>query len=120
MKTLNDGPEMIAPFLADEFDYDIELFNHKKMKIDKATAILAIENSIPALEALEDYGTEESIKEALVGVIQKLGFKNGQVLWPIRVALTNEQYSPGVFELIMVLGKENTIKRLSSALDKMT
>jgi glutamyl-tRNA synthetase len=120
MKTLNDGPEMIAPFLADEFDYDIELFNHKKMKIDKATAVMAIENSIPTLEALEDYGTEESIKEALVGVIQKLGFKNGQVLWPIRVALTNEQYSPGVFELIMVLGKENTIKRLSSALDKMT
>jgi glutamyl-tRNA synthetase len=120
MKTLTNGPEMLKPFLLEEFDYDFDLFSHKKMKIDKAMAVMALENSMPTLEALEDYSNEESIKEALVKVIAKLGVKNGQVLWPLRVALSNEQYSPGVFELIMVLGKEITLKRCSMALDKLS
>jgi glutamyl-tRNA synthetase len=52
-------------------------------------------------------------------VIEKLGVKNGQMLWPMRVALTNEQFSPGTFELIQLMGKELTLKRLQDALDKI-
>ena len=120
MKTLNDGPEMLRPFLLKDLDYDTALFEHKKMKVDKSTAILALENSLPALEALEDYSDEEPIKAALSEVIQKLGVKNGCVLWPLRVALTNEQYSPGTFELIMIMGKEITLARIKSALKALT
>lgn len=119
MKTLNDGPEMIKPFLLEELDYDTKLFEHKKMKIDKATAVLALEHSLPALEELDDYSNEEILKETLAKVIEKLGVKNGQVLWPLRVALTNEEYSPGVFELMVVLGKTSTLKKIQSALDKI-
>ena len=74
---------------------------------------------MPALEALDDYSTEESIKTVLTEVIQKLGLKNGQVLWPMRVALSNEEYSPGVFELMLVLGKDRSLKRLRSALNAL-
>ena len=119
MKTLNDAAPMLKPFLLDELDYDLSLFNNEKMKVDQAMTVLALENSIPALEALEDYSTEEAIKECLVKVIEKLGVKNGQLLWPLRVALTNEQYSPGTFELIHLMGKDLTLKRLRSALEKM-
>ena len=52
-------------------------------------------------------------------VIEKLGVKNGQVLWPLRVALSNEEYSPGGFEMARILGKEATLKRLKRALDKL-
>ncbi len=117
MKTLVDGPVMLEMFKSDELAYNLQLFNHEKMKVDKATAILAIENSIPALENLEDWSSEDSIKEALTAVIAKLGVKNGQVLWPLRVALSNEEFSPGVFELMVVLGKEKSLKRLKSALN---
>jgi glutamyl-tRNA synthetase len=120
MQTLKDGPEMLRPFLIDGLDYDIELFSHKKMKIDQAMSIMALENSLPAMEALEDYTDEDVIKQVLVDVIAKLGVKNGQVLWPLRVALTNEQYSPGTFELIRVLGKEKTLTRIRSALAQMS
>ena len=120
MKTLKDGPEMLRPFLADSLDYDLSLFEHKKMKVDRATAVLAIEKSLPALEALEDYSEEETIQATLTEVIQALGVKNGQVLWPLRVALTNEQYSPGTFELIQIMGKETTLNRLKSALQALT
>jgi glutamyl-tRNA synthetase len=119
MKTMLDGPAMLRPFLLDELKYDLELFPHKKMKIDKAMAIMALENSLPILEALENYFDEEPIKEALFALIQKMGVKNGQVLWPLRVALTNEQYSPGTFELIQIMGKEMSLKRIQSALQAL-
>jgi glutamyl-tRNA synthetase len=120
MKSLNDGPEMLRPFLLSDFDYDLELFKHDKMKVDRTKAVIALENSIPALEKLEDYNSEDSIKEVLTEVITALGVKNGQVLWPLRVALTNEQYSPGVFELIQVMGKEKSLHHLKSALRALT
>ncbi len=116
MKTLNDGPEMLRPFLLDSLDYKLELFTHEKMKVDKATAVLALEQSLPVLESDEPWKDEESIKTALTEVIQKLGVKNGQVLWPLRVALSNEEFSPGTFELLLVLGKAKSIKRLQDAL----
>jgi len=122
MKTMLDGAPMLRPFLLTDLDYDTELFKHEKMKVDKAMAALALKSSLPALESLpeEDYADEEKIKEALVAVIQEVGVKNGQVLWPLRVALTNEQYSPGTFELLSVLGKDASIKRTKAALDKIS
>lgn len=117
MKTLVDGPLMLQMFKSDELEYNLQLFNHEKMKVDKTTAILAIENSIPALENLADWSTEDSIKAVLTEVITKLGVKNGQVLWPLRVALSNEEFSPGVFELMVVLGKEKSLKRLNVAVE---
>lgn len=120
MKTLEDAAPMLKPFLLDELDYDPKLFLNEKMKVDKAMVALALENSIPALEALDDYSSEESIKACLVEVIAKLGLKNGQILWPLRVALSNEEYSPGVFEMARVLGKVLTLKRLKAALDKIS
>ena len=119
MKTLADAPALLKPFLLDELDYDPKLFLNDKMKVDKAMAILALENSLPALEAHEDFENEESLKACLVKVIEKLGVKNGQVLWPLRVALSNEEYSPGGFEMARILGKEATLKRLKRALDKL-
>ncbi|MFA6024265.1 MAG: glutamate--tRNA ligase [Candidatus Gracilibacteria bacterium] len=119
MKTLSEAPALLKPLLLEEFDYDLGLFLNEKMKVDKATAVLALENSIPALENLADGADEEAIKACLMEVIEKLGLKNGQVLWPLRIALSNEQYSPGVFELVKLLGKELSIKRVKRALDKI-
>lgn len=115
MKTLNDGPDMLKPFLLDRLDHNLELFIHEKMHVDLSIAQKAIEASIPALEELHDYSHEEAIKGALTQVIHHLGLKNGQVLWPLRVALSNAEYSPGVFEIIQVMGKELTLKRLKEA-----
>ncbi len=119
MKTLVDAAPMLKPFMLSELDYDMNLFLNEKMKVDKAMTVLALENSIPALETLDDYSNEEAIKECLMKVIEKLGVKNGQLLWPLRVALTNEQYSPGTFELLHLMGKELSLKRLKGALDKI-
>jgi glutamyl/glutaminyl-tRNA synthetase len=52
-------------------------------------------------------------------VVSELGYKNGQIFWPVRVALTNEQFTPGVFEVIWTLGKEETLKRLKKATNEL-
>ncbi|MFT7183695.1 MAG: glutamyl-tRNA synthetase [Oceanicoccus sp.] len=115
MKTLNEAPDKLRPFLLDELDYG-DLFFHEKMKVDRAMSVMALENLIPTMEAHEDYSDEDVLKAMCVTVIQKLGVKNGQVLWPARVALTNEQYSAGAFELMRIMGKETSIKRMKEAL----
>ena len=46
--------------------------------------------------------------------------KNGQVLWPVRVALSMEQFSPGALELIFILGREKSIERIEKVLNQIS
>ncbi len=91
----------------------------EKMKVDKTTAAKALQKSREALTNLENFESMEEIKSCLMQVVAELGYKNGQVFWPVRVALTNEQFTPGVFEVIWALGKEETLKRLGEALNSL-
>ena len=50
----------------------------------------------------------------------ELGLKNGQVLWPIRVALSGLEKSPNFATLAVYLGKEEVLKRLQMALEKVS
>ena len=55
----------------------------------------------------------------MVGIVGELGLKNGQVLWPIRVALSGLEKSPNFATLMVYLGKEEVLKRLDFALNKI-
>src|SRR3954470_24341073 len=57
-----------------------------------------------------------TIDEALRGVVAARETKPKQVFQPVRVALTGRTISPGVFEMIGVLGREETLRRLDAAL----
>jgi len=98
---------------------NLQLLLNEKMKVDKDTATAALEKSLEALNELKNYESMEAVKECLIKVVADLGYKNGQVFWPVRVALTNEQFTPGVFEIIWTLGKDETLKRLQKALEDL-
>ena len=51
--------------------------------------------------------------------IAEKGYATGSVMWPMRMALSGQENSPGPFEIAEVLGKEETVKRLKSALIKL-
>lgn len=56
------------------------------------------------------------LKEILVAEAEKFGSGDkGKLLWPLRVALSGREKSPGPFEIAEILGKEETLKRLSQA-----
>jgi glutamyl-tRNA synthetase len=67
-----------------------------------------------ALAELEPF-TAESIEATLRGVLERLGLKPRQGFQPIRIAVTGSKISPGLFESIELLGRDETLARLSRA-----
>ena len=102
-------------------DYDIELFTHKKMKTDPSVALTALKAIIPIYSAIsEDTWDNSTLYAAAVECGQALGFKNSQILWPIRTALSGKPSSPcGASELCALLGKEESLKRLKTGIEKL-
>ena len=85
----------------------------EKMKVEKESAAKALEIGWEVLQSVEEEGlTEEQLKTLLLGKVTELGWKNGQLLWPLRVALSGEEFSPGTFELLGIFGKERSLFRI--------
>ena len=68
-----------------------------------------------ALDSLDTF-TEEALQAALEGVVAALEVKPKQVFQPIRVALAGRAISPGIFETLAVLGREESLRRIDAAL----
>lgn len=114
-----DIPEQVD-FIDELPEYDSAMYCHKKMKTDETTSLEALKTVLPVLEALDDWSVE-GIHEALFGLIEKLGVKNGYMLWPIRTAVSGKQFTPGgAVEICSLLGKEETISRINKGIEKLS
>jgi glutamyl-tRNA synthetase len=56
---------------------------------------------------------------ALRAVVERLGTKPGKVFQPVRVAIAGQTVSPGIFESVALLGKEETLARIETALARV-
>ena len=99
-------------------DYQADMLVNAKMNVDMPMAEKALTESYDRLKNFNDFDSLQKIQEVLLDMVKTLGLKNGQVLWPLRVTLSGRQFSPGVFEIAWVLGKEETLKRIENALKK--
>ena len=99
-------------------NFRVELFEHEKMQVTQDIALKSLQNLVLHLKQ-EDFGSIDKLREKFVTVIQELELKNGQVLWPTRVALSNKEFSPGAFELAYALGFEETLKRINNAIEAL-
>ena len=70
-----------------------------------------------ALAALDDW-TVESVETALNGVVEARAIKPGKLYQPIRVAIAGTTISPGIFETVAVLGREQTLERIETTLEQ--
>jgi len=95
-------------------EYSMEMYTHKKMKTNSEVALSSLEIILPVLEAIsEENWTIETLHEIVLNKVKELEMKNGQMLWPIRTALTGKQFTPGgAFEAADVLGKEESLVRI--------
>ena len=101
-------------------DYDIEMFTHKKMKTNSENSLLVLNDLLPRFEELGDY-SEAAIEEVIVSYIQEKEIKNGQVLWPVRTAVSGKQSTPGgAYEIMSILGKEESLRRIRIAIEKLS
>ena len=100
-------------------EYDSSMYVHKKMKTTEESSLTVLQEILPVLESQEDY-SNDALYETLVAFAKEKGYKNGYVLWPIRTALSGKQMTPaGATEIREVLGKEESIKRIQAAIEKL-
>jgi glutamyl-tRNA synthetase len=83
-------------------------------------AMRLLRASRDALAAIEGPFTVEAVEEALNGVAEREGAKRKQVFQGVRVALSGTTVSPGIFETVAVLGREETLVRIDSLNDPST
>lgn len=112
-RTLGEMAESAAYFFMDEIVLD-----------EKAQAVLLEPATLPTLkyvlEVLASVEFEHDLlAEALKAVCVKLGQKLSQVAQPIRVAVTGKTVSPGIFDVLIILGKEKSLARLSRQIERM-
>ena len=118
-EVFTDIPEMVD-FIDALPEYDKEMYCHKKMKTNLENSLESLKAVLPVLEALDDWSID-SIHDALFGLIEKMGVKNGIVLWPLRVAVSGKQSTPGGgVEIAYIIGKQDTLDRINKGIDKLS
>jgi glutamyl-tRNA synthetase len=77
----------------------------------------ALSQARAALAEVPEPWNEEKVQGALDAVAERLGVKRKQVFQPLRVALTGTTVSPGIFETVALLGRDETLARVDHALN---
>ena len=116
-----DIPEQVD-FIDALPDYDVQMYCHKKMKTNLENSLSALQELLPALEAIPAKGWNlDAIHDACFAVIEKLGVKNGVVLWPLRTAVSGKQFTPGGgIDLAEILGRETTLERMKDGIARLS
>ncbi len=98
-------------------EYDIAMYTHKKMKTTAESSLEVLIDILPMLEAQEDY-SNDALYQLLLSYVAEKDVKNGYVMWPIRTAVSGMQMTPaGATEIMEVLGKEESIKRIKKGIE---
>lgn len=100
-------------------EYDTELFTNKKSKTDAEVSLDMLNVVLPVFEAMADW-TEENIHDTLIGLAEKREVKNATLMWPLRIAVAGKAVTPGgAVEICHILGKDETIRRIKIAIEKL-
>lgn len=113
LKNLSEIPEQIKFFFKKPKPAK-NLLVPKESTLEKT--MIALNQSYQYLEKENDF-SRDSLEQLLRALANKNGLQAGEVLWPIRVALTGERASPGAFEVLEALGKKESLLRIKTAID---
>jgi len=118
LEKLGEIPEKLA-FLKQMPEFGLELYFHKRSGTDAASALPVLKEAKIALEAVDDY-SPDALKAVLAALVEKLGVKNGFVYWPLRIAISGLEVTPGGPEQIAsLLGKTETLRRLDESIARL-
>lgn len=88
----------------------------KVMKADAGALLTAVAEALAAVEPFDS----ASIETALAPLLDRFEVKPGKLYQPIRVAITGTSVSPGIFESLAALGRETTLERLSTTIERLS
>ena len=118
-EVFTDIPDQVD-FIDSMPDYDLSLYENKKMKTNRDTSLEVLKKALPALEGLTEWNMD-GLHECLFGLVAEMCVKNGYVLWPVRVAISGKQFTPGgALEIADIIGREDTLSRMRLSIDKLS
>jgi glutamyl-tRNA synthetase len=103
----------LAGFLVERREFDQKAWD----KVMRDGAPERLRAAREALEGAEPFDVEH-VEQALRGVVERFDAKPKDVFQPVRVAIAGTTVSPGIFESVAALGREETLSRIDSALEK--
>jgi len=116
MNKLTEAPGMLGFLFVDEAAFELDETDAAKLLDESGTDVVRAAHA-----ALADLGTwsTEAIQEALqTALVEGLGIKPRHAYGPVRVAISGRRVSPPLFESMELLGRERSLGRLASALDR--
>lgn len=117
----------VLPDIKDQIDffaavpeYSVDMYTHKKMKTNAENSLVLLQEVLPVLEQLKGFDND-TLFEALQEFAKSKEYKTGFVMWPLRTAVSGKQATPGgATELMALLGKEETLNRIQTAIRKLS
>ncbi len=116
-KTLVEVPELVRFFFVEESGYPADDLIGKGMTRESATK--ALEVSRDRLLKLGTFDTE-TLEASLRPLAEELSLKTGQLFGTLRTATTGRTAAPPLFQTMAVLGQERCLKRIETALAKLS
>ena len=111
-------PDMVR-FLAEMPEFGEDLYINKKQKSTVESAKTALTLLKGVLEGVTDWN-ETALHDTLMAAIAESGMKNGQALWPLRIAISGQSVTPcGAIEILYLLGREETFRRLNKSMEAL-
>jgi glutamyl-tRNA synthetase len=109
-KTLIELAASLRYYIVEDIEFDEKA--RKKFLNENSRDLLA--ELIDGLAAMDNF-SEEEIEKLFKDIVERHDVKLGKLAQPVRVALTGGTQSPGIFDVIDVIGKDITLKRLKKA-----
>ncbi len=111
LRTLADVPPWTEYYFTDPADYDPEAARRYLLRPGVPELLETVAGDLERLEPM----SRETLESYFLGLKEKSGHKLGDLLQPIRVAVTGKDVSPGMFEVLELVGREAAVRRLRAA-----
>jgi glutamyl-tRNA synthetase len=112
-RTITGIAEQVVPYLSDPVTYDPEAVQKQwKNPGDAAEKIQQVRDHLPAA----DGWTHDELEKSLRQLAERAGVGAGKLIHPLRVAVVGNSASPGIFDVMKLLGRDRTLRRIDDAL----
>jgi glutamyl-tRNA synthetase len=111
LKVANDFPGLAGFFFTDKVEYEPEASEEFLRRHYVGPAFKILEARLSDLEPFD----QSTIEPVMKGLVSEMALKTGDLFQPVRVALTGSRHSPGIYDVMRVLGRGRVLARLEGA-----
>jgi glutamyl-tRNA synthetase len=116
VRLLSELPDAVRFLLEDEFAYNVAAVEKVKSNAQAAASLTAMTAHFSAVAEW----SSDAAKEAIAATASELGVKAGQLMFPLRVALSGKSGGPDLGEMLAYLGRERSVSRLQRFIPELS